>query len=121
MALPYPINRVADASVVVMMLAVSVVFGAYTFLDILCIQRAPRLAFNFDYWQGQQFARLWKAFGGLAGKKVKPIVSSLASVASKVVLDIGSVVYISFAVSCYSMSQTTDTSGTAQAWKWSQH
>jgi len=71
---------------------VCVVLGTYTFLDILIAQRAPHLAFNFEYWKDQQFTRVWQAFGAMAGKKVLPLVTPLASIADKVVLDIGWVV-----------------------------
>lgn len=98
MTLWYPLNRLADACFPAAGIVACTLFGAYTFLDILCIQRAPRLAFNFNYWQGQQFARTWKAFGSMAGKKLRPMVGPLASTADKVVVDIGSVVHSPFEV-----------------------
>lgn len=87
--LVYPINRLADACYVGIGIAMCLVLGAYTFLDILVVQRAPHLAFNFNYWKNQQFTRVWKAFGATASRKAQPLLIPLASIADKVVLDIG--------------------------------
>ncbi|KAJ5244813.1 hypothetical protein N7489_004909 [Penicillium chrysogenum] len=71
------------------MVLTGIVFGAYNFLEVVVIERSPRLAFNFKHWHSQQFTRLWKTFGPLAFKALRPSVSPLAAVANGVVLDIG--------------------------------
>lgn len=89
MTLGAPFNRIADVCFPALMVTAGVACGSYTFLHILFVQRAPRLAFNFNYWSEQQFTRLWKVFAPIADKKMKALVSPLASAADKVVLDIG--------------------------------
>lgn len=91
MNLGYPLKPLADAGFLAVAVIVGIIFGVYTFLHILLVQRCPRLAFDFNYWQSQHFARLWKTFGPMAGKNVRLVVATLASVADKVVLDIGQV------------------------------
>lgn len=90
--LVYPLNRIVDLFVPAFMVLTGIVFGAYNFLEILAIERRPRLAFDFEHWHSQQFTRLWKTFGPLAAKALRPTVSPLAAVANGVVLDIGYVI-----------------------------
>jgi hypothetical protein len=99
MCLFYPLNRIIDIFVPFLMVLTGIIFGAYNFLEILVIERRPRLAFNFKHWHSQQFTRLWKAFGPLAFKALRPSISPLAAVANGVVLDIGYVIYILLACS----------------------
>ena len=89
MCLIYPLNRIIDIFVPSLMVLTGIVFGAYNFLEVLVIERRPRLAFNFKHWHSQQFTRLWKTFGPLAFKALRPSISPLAAVANGVVLDIG--------------------------------
>ncbi|OQE83760.1 hypothetical protein PENNAL_c0030G03371 [Penicillium nalgiovense] len=89
MCLVYPLNRIIDIFVPFLMVLTGIVFGAYNLLEVLVIERRPRLAFNFRHWHSQQFTRLWKTFGPLAFKALRPSVSPLAAVANGVVLDIG--------------------------------
>jgi hypothetical protein len=94
MYLFYPLNRIIDLFVPSFMVMTGIVFGVYTFLEILATERSPPLAFNFKHWHDQQFTRLWKTFGPLGSNILRPTISPLAAVANGVVLDIGYVIWI---------------------------
>lgn len=93
MCLFYPLNRIIDLFVPSFMVMTGIVFGVYTFLEVLATERRP-LAFNFQHWHDQQFTRLWKTFGKLGSKVLRPTISPLAAVANGIVLDIGYVIWI---------------------------
>ncbi|KAF7179587.1 hypothetical protein CNMCM7691_008635 [Aspergillus felis] len=83
----YPLNRIIDLFVPSFMVVTGIVFGVFTFLEVLATERS--LAFNFKHWHAQQFTRLWKTFGPLGSNILRPTISPLAAVANGVVLDIG--------------------------------
>jgi hypothetical protein len=89
MALPYPLNRMFDALIPLIFLIVGTVFGTYTFLHLLLIERQPSLVFDFSQWRDQSFTRLWTAFGPIAAKGDIGTVPHVVGVAQGVVVDLG--------------------------------
>ena len=64
-------------------------FGAYTFVHILFVERAPRLAFDFQHWNDKHLARAWNFIGPILAKKDARVVPRVAAQAYGVVVDIG--------------------------------
>ena len=64
-------------------------FGAYTFVHILLVERTPRLAFDFQHWNDKHLARSWGFLGPILAKMDSRVVPRVAAQAYGVVIDIG--------------------------------
>ena len=87
--LPYPLTRLVDLLMPLLYILTGFGFGSYTFLHLLLIERKPSRAFNFSYWQDQNFARLWKWIGPIVAVGDIKTVPAVVGTAEGVVLDVG--------------------------------
>ncbi|KAM5360901.1 hypothetical protein ACJA88_014667 [Fusarium oxysporum] len=89
MPLPYIFRRAIDPFLPPAVMVLGALFGIYTSLHILLVERKPRLAFNLRHWSDANSARLLRCLGPISYKEGLPVVPSIVGQANRVVVDVG--------------------------------
>ncbi|KAI8710470.1 hypothetical protein NCS52_01564000 [Fusarium sp. LHS14.1] len=89
MPLPYIFRRAVDPLLALAVIVLGALFGVYTSLHVLLVERKPSLAFNLRHWSDANSARLLRYLGPISYKEGLPVVPSIVEQANRVVVDVG--------------------------------